>query len=86
MHAYKDAKCILICFSLDDKGSLDRACDYWMKECKALGPVNAKKILVGLKSDIRDAELTRALGQKKCQYYKLEGYIECSAKYNIGVS
>ena len=52
--AYPNADCFLVCFNLADKGSLKNACNQWRAELLTLGPHNCPKILVGLKSDLRE--------------------------------
>ena len=52
--AYPNANCFLVCFSLVDKDSLKNACNTWRNELITLGPSNCPKILVGLKSDLRE--------------------------------
>ena len=52
--AYPHTNCFLVCFSLVDKKSLRNAFDFWRNELITMGPRNVPKILVGLKSDLRD--------------------------------
>lgn len=52
--AYPNANCFLVCFSLVDRGTLKNACSQWRDELLASGPVNCPKILIGLKSDLRE--------------------------------
>ncbi len=52
--AYPNANCFLVCFSLVDRESLKSAYTNWRNELITLGPGNCPKILVGLKSDLRE--------------------------------
>ena len=52
--AYPNANCFLVCFSLVDRESLNNACTEWRNELLTLGPSNCPRILVGLKSDLRE--------------------------------
>jgi len=51
--SYNGANCIVVCFSLEDKTSLQNACTKWLDEIRNSGPRNVAKILVGCKKDLR---------------------------------
>ena len=48
------AQCFVVCFSLVDLESFNNAKTVWLNELNQLGPVNCPKLLLGLKSDMRD--------------------------------
>ena len=91
--AYPNANCFLVCFSLVDRDSLKNACNTWRNEVITLGPSYCPKILVGLKSDLREVYLNNddkkgscistEEGQKAKEEYNFQSYIECSAKTRV---
>lgn len=52
--AYKDTNCFIVCFALNDRQSYQNALKVWPYELKQRGYDNTARILVGLKSDLRD--------------------------------
>lgn len=59
--SYSDTHVIMICFSVDNKDSLENIPNRWMEELEE-GCPRAKIILVALKCDLREDETTL----KKC--------------------
>lgn len=55
--SYKDTHVIMICFSVDNKDSLENIPNRWMEELEE-GCPRAKIILVALKCDLREDEAT----------------------------
>ncbi|CEJ01808.1 Putative GTP-binding protein rho3 [Rhizopus microsporus] len=90
--SYSDTHVIMICFSVDNKDSLENIPNRWMEELEE-GCPRAKIILVALKCDLREDETTL----KKCdpilyqeglsvaKSIRAVRYLECSAKHNRGV-
>jgi Rho family protein len=98
--SYSDTHCIMLCFSIDSRDSLENAQTKWVSEivdhCEGV-----KLVLVALKCDLRNADEANgdeepASGRKRLVTYD-EGlavakqigalrYLECSAKNNRGVN
>ena len=88
--AYPNANCFLVCFSLVDKNSFENAKTYWKNELELQGPPDTPRILVGLKSDLRDEYLqdpekaALCVSPEEAQQAKIEfsflSYMECSAR------
>lgn len=55
--SYNDTHAIMICFSVDNKDSLENIPNRWMEELEE-GCPRAKIILVALKCDLREDEAT----------------------------
>ena len=80
---------MIVCFSLTDKTSLKNVKAYWNPEIDTYLGNTVPRILVGLKSDLRDeyildsyhAELcpTREEAEAVCKDLNYRAYIECSA-------
>ncbi len=64
--AYPGANCFLVCFSLVDRTSFKNAYGDWRAELLALGPTNCPRILVGLKSDLREELLKDSSKRDQC--------------------
>ncbi|CAO3648955.1 unnamed protein product [Mucor hiemalis] len=90
--SYNDTHVIIICYSIDNRDSLENIPNRWIEELQE-GCPQAKTMLVALKCDLRDDEVT--LKKFKPVLYE-EGlevakkihairYLECSAKHNRGV-
>ncbi|GAA5799666.1 small GTPase superfamily [Helicostylum pulchrum] len=90
--SYNDTHVIIVCYSIDNRDSLENIPNKWIEELQE-GCPQAKTILVALKCDLRDDEV--ALKKIKPILYE-EGlevakninairYLECSAKHNRGV-
>lgn len=91
--AYPDSDVILICFALDDRGTFTNLMDKWYPEVKHFCE-HVPILLVGCKSDLRDAAVYRNYPHPPPPGSKLvtteEGqamadrmgakYVECSAK------
>lgn len=87
----KKFDCFLVCFSLQSKKDLEKACEDWKSFITEYGPENCPQILVGLKKDARnnfvedsingpDESVTTTFGREESQFFQFDGYIECSAK------
>lgn len=96
--SYADTDIVLIMFSIDAPESLDNVEARWCPEVKHFNP-EVPYLLVGNKKDLRDdpdtVEILRERRQSPVSYQeglavakkiKAKGYIECSAKDNVGVS
>ncbi|XP_023018795.2 ras-like GTP-binding protein Rho1 [Leptinotarsa decemlineata] len=95
--SYSRTNVVLICFSIDNPDSLQNVKERWAPEAKHFLP-HVPVILVGNKLDLRnDPEVVRSLKQMKahpvtCQEGERMArkigavkYMECSAKYLLGV-
>ncbi|KAL7060460.1 hypothetical protein AAHC03_09281 [Spirometra sp. Aus1] len=95
--SYPETDVILMCFSIDNPGSLENIKDKWALEVGHFCP-NVPVILVGNKKDLRNDEKTiRELAKEKLEPVKPEegrsvaervgacAYVECSAKTKEGV-
>ncbi|KAL1922235.1 uncharacterized protein VTP21DRAFT_9774 [Calcarisporiella thermophila] len=95
--SYADTHVIMLCFSVDNRDSLENCATKWVDEIVQQCP-GVKIVLVALKCDLRDDENTKRnmarLGDHPVTYE--EGvavarsisavrYLECSAKHNRGV-
>ena len=58
MMAAGDADCAILCFSLDDDKSFERALDYWRVEIESILP-KCPILLCGTKSDLRDISMSK---------------------------
>ena len=58
MLAAGDADCAILCFSLDDDMSLERACDFWLQEVRDVVP-GCPIILCGTKQDQREISIAK---------------------------
>lgn len=96
--SYADTDVVVIVFSIDAPESLDDVEARWCPEVKHFGP-EVPYLLVGNKKDLRDdpdtIEILRERRQSPVSYQeglavakkiKADGYMECSAKDNVGVS
>ena len=52
---YNGADCFAVCFDLMNEQSLENACTKWTKELTDHGPDKVPRILVGTKTDLRNA-------------------------------
>lgn len=96
--SYPDADIVFICFSVDSPDSLLNVLDKWLPEVRENTPIYTKRMLVGLKTDLRtDQEtidyleriynrmpLTYDEGKRVASKLHME-YVECSAKLNRNV-
>jgi len=95
--SYADTHVVMMCFSVDNRDSLDNIDSKWMQEilehCEGV-----KIVLVALKCDLReDTQVIRNMqryGEKPVTYeeglsvarnIQAARYLECSAKHNRGV-
>lgn len=93
--SYPDTDVFLVCFSLVSPTSLENVENVWVSEITAGAP-NAKKILVGLKKDLRDhfdpsldplaKPITTEQGKKVGEKIGAVKYLECSAKTKDGLN
>ncbi len=68
----------------------------WLNELNQLGPINCPKLLLGLKSDLRDDFLEKEelksncisteAGEQAMNEFNFQGYSECSAKTGEGLN
>ena len=85
---YKDTHVFVVCFALDDPGSLESVREKWFPQIKCLCP-QSQILLVGTKTDTRGAEaspLSRAQGEQMASEIGACGYRECSALDGVGVN
>ena len=86
--SYQDAKVILLCFSLDKRQSFLNLNERWIMEVKYYCK-DAKIILIGTKSDLREAgnsnHITDEEARQFCQEQKFAQFIPCSPKTGHGV-
>ncbi|EAX89059.1 multidrug resistance protein, putative [Trichomonas vaginalis G3] len=93
--SYPDTDVFLVCFSLVNPVSLENVENVWINEITT-GTPKAKKILVGLKKDLRDnfdpavdptaKPVTAEEGQKVAQKIGASKYMECSARTKDGLN
>ncbi|KAF7726993.1 Rho GTPase [Apophysomyces ossiformis] len=88
----------MLCFSVDDKDSLENIVHEWLDEVTNHCP-DAKLVLVALKCDLRDDPLVRRHRANPVMYEEAKSvqgvavarsinavrYLECSAMHNRGV-
>ncbi|KAI9323666.1 small GTPase superfamily [Dichotomocladium elegans] len=87
--SYADAHAFLLCFSVDDRDSLDNIPHRWLEEVEAQSP-QALITLVALKCDLRtDSNITDPItyeeGVAVARSIHADRYLECSAMHNRGV-
>ncbi|KAI8091395.1 small GTPase superfamily [Gilbertella persicaria] len=94
--SYSDTHVIVICYSVDNRDSLENIPNRWLEELQEGCPF-AKIILVALKCDLRQDETAlktmKLIGYEERIIKGLEvakkihaiRYLECSAKHNRGV-
>ena len=60
---YRDSNGALVCYDITNQESFE-ACRFWIKDIERHAPVNIKKVLVGLKADLkyvmREVEYSKA--------------------------
>jgi len=89
--SYPNTTCFLVCFSIANESSLQNVKTKWAPEIKHHMP-HAPMILVGLKSDLRNADdpnlllVTTKDANKLRKLIKAEAYFECSAKTLTGLN
>ncbi|PWN50820.1 Rho3 GTP binding protein [Violaceomyces palustris] len=96
--SYADTHIIMLCFSADNPISLENVESRWMDEIAEHCP-GVKIVLIALKCDLRDDQavqeklarsgdspLTYEKGLQVARRIKATRYLECSAKFNRGVS
>lgn len=83
--SYRETDVVLICYTIENKNSLENIENKWLPEVKNYCP-NVKFFLVALKKDLRlkadvDASMlvTKAEGEKLAKTIKAEKFFECSA-------
>ncbi|CEP17722.1 hypothetical protein [Parasitella parasitica] len=90
--SYNDTHVIIVCYSIDNRDSLENIPNKWIEELQEGCPY-AKTILVALKCDLRDDEVALKKinpvlfeeGLQVARNIKAIRYLECSAKHNRGV-
>lgn len=90
--SYPDTDVILMCYSVDNKDSLENIYEKWNAEVNHFCP-NVPKILVATKSDLRNPDspkhskvVTYSDGENMAAKIGAKGFIECSAKRKINVN
>uniref|UniRef100_A0A0B6ZRZ1 Uncharacterized protein n=1 Tax=Arion vulgaris TaxID=1028688 RepID=A0A0B6ZRZ1_9EUPU len=87
---YPRSDAAIICFSIDDKESLEAVTDSWVQDIRKISP-DIPILLVGLKKDKREeAASAEVLVQEKngrsvAKKNNMLGYIECSSMTGEGV-
>ncbi|CAO3631200.1 unnamed protein product [Cunninghamella echinulata] len=89
--SYENTHVVVICFSVDNRSSLDNILHRWLIEVSDYCP-KAKIFLVALKTDLRDEPndpseepIMYEEGVAMARHINAIRYLECSAKYNRGV-
>ncbi|KAI7872921.1 small GTPase superfamily [Spinellus fusiger] len=87
--SYTGAHVIMMCFSVDNRQSLENITHRWLDEISE-HCANAKIILVALKCDLRSAQEKNTTilyeeGLEVAHFINASCYLECSAKHNRGV-
>ncbi|GAN09302.1 GTP-binding protein rho3 [Mucor ambiguus] len=90
--SYNDTHVIIVCYSIDNRDSLENISNRWIEELQE-GCPHAKTMLVALKCDLRDDEVALKKvkpilyeeGLEVAKSIKAIRYLECSAKHNRGV-
>lgn len=86
--AYPNTKVVLLCFALDTQLTFVNLTERWLIEVKHYNP-NAKIIVVGIKSDLREEgnpnHVTDEAAQEFVTKNGLYSYIPCSAKTKDGL-
>lgn len=99
--SYADTHVIMICFSVDSRGSLENVQSKWVAEI-ANHCEGVKLVLVALKCDLRELEeeityndrhtnnqhryIQYEEGLSVAKFIRAVRYLECSAKHNRGVN
>lgn len=96
--SYPNTDVFMLCFSVVDPATFDNITNKWMEELRDHGPKNAKFLLVGLKTDLRDdpdtlntlssngmKPITPEMAKEKVSQIGAADYIECSALKNLMV-
>ena len=94
---YKEADCVVLCFSVSSPRSFANIKDYWYPFTKEHCP-KAKLILIGMKIDLRDDQetidklakldlvlVTYKEGKKLSKDIKAKCYLECSSLRSEGI-
>ncbi|XP_063901769.1 ras-like GTP-binding protein Rho1 [Zophobas morio] len=85
--SYCETDCIVVCFAVDMRDSLENIEPKWIAEVKHYCP-NEPIVLCALKVDLRDSEkgcISREEGQQLADKLNV-AYVECSAKNNENVN
>ncbi|KAI8340859.1 small GTPase superfamily [Chlamydoabsidia padenii] len=88
--SYENTHIVLMCFSVDNRVSLDNILERWLPEISDHCP-RSKLMLLALKCDLRDEHDTTTEpimyeeGVEMAQRISSVRYLECSAKHNRGV-
>lgn len=85
--SYPETNLFLVCFSVTNRDSFDSVSQKWIPEISHHAP-DAKWILVGTRSDIRDEQgvVTQDEAQALVEQSKGSGYVECSSLNQTGIS
>lgn len=91
--SYCETDLVFLCYSIENKEKLENISDKWMPEIRTYCP-SAGTFLIGLKSDLRDANCdlvpknmiaSREEGERIQEKLGADNFIECSAKDNVNV-
>ena len=83
--SYNGADVFIVCFAVDEKPSLENACNKWLKELEETGPRNVARVLCCTKVDLRDQDpnnekfISDSEGEAASTNYRFLSYVECSA-------
>lgn len=90
--SYYDTDVFLVCFSVEDKDSLENVKTKWIPEIKEFRP-NTPFIIVGTQTDLRgsmtditDACVKTVKGKKLAKRLGAVDYLECSALETVGLT
>lgn len=89
--SYYDTDIFIVCYTVDDKDSLDNVRTKWVPEISEFRP-NTPFILVGTQTDLRgslvditESCITTQQGRKMARKLGAEGFFECSALDGVGI-
>ncbi|KAK5650892.1 hypothetical protein RI129_001921 [Pyrocoelia pectoralis] len=80
---YKNAKVILVCYSVDDEVSFFHVVHKWVPEISKCQP-RVPFILVGTKSDLT-AKISTGEGKELAEKLNAADFVECSSKEGTGI-
>ncbi|KAM0674052.1 hypothetical protein GVAV_002570 [Gurleya vavrai] len=85
--AYSDTEIVIMCYSVEDKNSLEALKTTWVPEIKNYCP-SAEIILVALKCDLRDGSdnfVSTKQGEEVKEEVDAKSFVECSAIRNFNI-
>ncbi|KAK8386493.1 hypothetical protein O3P69_010842 [Scylla paramamosain] len=86
---YSQTSVFLVCFSIDSPNSFENVKDLWLPEVRRECGEKIPTVLVGTKADLRSSAPSENLvkktdGKRLARALKMHGYVETSAKLQIG--